>query len=112
MFDIGAAELLTLGVVAMFVFGPDKLPKIAADAGRMVRQLRRMAQDARSDLRGHLGPEFDDMDLRDLNPRRAVSRALWEDDDAEDDRRPRPTERPAPRQVADGERPPYDADAT
>ncbi|MGH8869264.1 MAG: sec-independent translocase [Actinomycetes bacterium] len=106
--DIGLGEILALGVVAMFVFGPDKLPKIAADAGRMVRQLRRMATDARSDLSEHLGSDFSDLDLRDLNPRRAVSRAIFEDE--RDDRDQRPARRPAP--VEPGERPPYDADAT
>lgn len=109
MFDIGLAELMVLFVVAMFIFGPDKLPKIAADAGRMVRTLRRMAADARADLKEHLGPELADLDVRDLNPRKAVQRMVWDDDEPNGARPSSATSSPP---VRPGERPPYDADAT
>lgn len=114
MFDIGFGELLMLFVVGMFVFGPDKLPKIAADMGRMLRQVRRMAAQARSDLKEHLGPEIGDLDVRDLNPRRAVQRMVWDDDDDEPNgTRPSATSSPQSQPpVTPGERPPYDADAT
>ena len=50
MMDVGWGELLLLAVVALLIFGPDKLPKAAADAGRMVRKLRELASTAQKDL--------------------------------------------------------------
>ena len=83
MFDIGPWEFAALAVIALLVFGPDKLPKIAADAGRLVRQLREMASGAKADLTRELGPEFDELrklNLNDLNPRTFVTKALLDDD--------------------------------
>lgn len=79
MFDVGPFELLALGVLALFVFGPDKLPKLAADAGRMLRQLRDMARGARDEVSGALGSEFSDLGLKDLDPREFVKRQLLDD---------------------------------
>lgn len=104
--NLGWGEALILVVLALFIFGPDRLPKVAADAGRMLRQLRRMAQNASADIKSELGPEMADLDLRSLHPRRFVERHLFSDDDDE------PARRPAPVPLKPGERPPYDADAT
>jgi sec-independent protein translocase protein TatB len=79
VFDIGFWEFLGLGVLALFVFGPDKLPKLAADAGRMLRQLRQMARGARDEVTGALGSEFSDLGLSDLNPREFVRRQLLDE---------------------------------
>ena len=79
MFDVGPFELLALAVLALFVFGPDKLPKLAADAGRMLRQLRDMARNAREELGGSLGSEFGDLGLKDLDPREFVKRQLLDE---------------------------------
>ena len=46
MFDIGLGEILVLAVVGLLVFGPDRLPKAAADAGRWIRQIKEMAANA------------------------------------------------------------------
>jgi Sec-independent protein translocase protein TatA len=69
MFDLSLPKLLVLAVLALVVFGPRELPKIAAQFGRAVRDLRRIADSAQADLREGLGPEFSDFDLDDLNPR-------------------------------------------
>ena len=42
MFDIGLPEFMVLAIVAMFVFGPDRLPDVARQAGRLLRQARNM----------------------------------------------------------------------
>ncbi len=81
MFDVGFFELVALAAIALFVFGPDKLPKFAADAGRMLRQLRAMAQGAKDEVTGALGPEFNDLNLSDLDPRSFVKRQLLEEGD-------------------------------
>jgi sec-independent protein translocase protein TatB len=78
---VGWPEIAVLLVIGLFVFGPERLPKAARDAGRMLRQLRQMATGMRNDLRSELGPELADLDLRSLHPRTFVRKHLFEDDD-------------------------------
>jgi sec-independent protein translocase protein TatB len=114
MFGVGLPELAVILVVAVVVFGPDRLPEYARQAGRMVRQLRRFAQSAQQDLRDVLGPEYADLKLTDLDPRVAIRRHILEALEEDDlDPTGRPVDRPAPRNVlAPEERPPYDLEAT
>lgn len=108
--DVGLGEVAVLVVLALFIFGPDRLPKMAAELGRGLRQLRRMAKSARRDLQDGLGPEMRDFDITDLHPRTFVRKNLLEgfdDDDEEWDQPKRNGHR-----LDYGERPPYDADAT
>ena len=79
MFDLSLTKLLVLAVIALVVFGPKELPKIAAQAGRALRDLRRIAEGAKQDLREGLGPEFEDFDFDDLNPRRFVQKHLLDE---------------------------------
>ncbi len=79
MFDLSLTKLLVLAVIALVVFGPHELPKIAQQAGRALRDLRRIAEGAKADLREGLGPEFQDFDFEDLNPRRFVQKHLLDD---------------------------------
>ena len=76
MFGVGLPEFAVIAVVAIFVFGPDKLPDLARQAGRLVRQVRRLADNARDELRAELGPEYADLELRDLDPRQIVRRHI------------------------------------
>ena len=80
MFNIGPMEFVVLALVGIVVLGPDRLPQFARDAARMLRTLRDLATGAREQLREELGPEFADVDLRNLNPRTAVQRAVFGDD--------------------------------
>lgn len=57
-----------IAVIGLIIFGPDRLPKYAAEAAKFVRDLRRMASSARQDLTQALGTELPDLDLGDLNP--------------------------------------------
>ena len=95
--SLGWGEVLMLLLFGLLIFGPDQLPKIAGDLGRMIRQLRRMATDASADLRSELGPEFDDVDLASLNPRKFIEKHVLGDLDDFDD----PPATPRPRR-ADG----------
>jgi sec-independent protein translocase protein TatB len=81
VFDVSAGELLALLVLALFIFGPERLPKVAADVGRALRQLRGMIAGAKEDIRRELGPELEGIDLSDLNPRTFVRRNLLDDAD-------------------------------
>ena len=110
MFGIGLPELMVIIVVAVIVFGPDRLPEFARQAGRLVRQVREFTNSARDDIRNELGPEFADFELTDLDPRRAMRKYIqdaW--DDTDDDAEP---VRPGQRPLSEGELPPYDSDAT
>lgn len=80
MFDLSIYKLLALAVIALIVFGPNELPKVAAQAGRMLRDLRRIADGATAELKEGLGPEFQNFELDDLNPRRFVSKHLFDDE--------------------------------
>jgi sec-independent protein translocase protein TatB len=79
LFDLSLTKLLVLAVIALVVFGPYELPKIASQAGRALRDLRRIADGAKADLREGLGPEFQDFDFDDLNPRRFVRKHLLDE---------------------------------
>ncbi|MDA2805945.1 sec-independent translocase [Nocardiopsis suaedae] len=105
MFNIGMGEFLVLGLLAVLVFGPDQLPKAAKQVGSVLRQLRRMADSAKSDIRDGLGPEFKDFDVEDLNPKRFVQKHFWEAED-EDEAAQRPVSQ------LNGRRPPFDDEAT
>ena len=107
MFGIGLPELVVIMIIAVVVFGPDKLPELAKQAGRFVRQMRNLAQQAQTQLREELGPEYADLKLADLDPRQAIRKHIIEAMEDEDDE---------PLVVRDvlpqGEQPPFDPDAT
>jgi sec-independent protein translocase protein TatB len=83
--DIGGWEFIALIVLAVVILGPERLPDYAAKLGRFVRQARSMAEGAKGQLREQMGPEFDDInwkqyDPRQYDPRRIVREALLEPD--------------------------------
>jgi sec-independent protein translocase protein TatB len=80
VFNIGPLELVVLALVAIVVFGPERLPQLARDAAQLIRGLREVAKGAQTQLRDELGPEFADVDLRNLHPRTALRKALLGDD--------------------------------
>ena len=79
MFDLSITKILVLAVIALIVFGPNELPKVASQAGRMLRDLRRIAEGAKADLREGLGPEFQSFDFEDLNPKTFVRKHLFDE---------------------------------
>src|SRR3954462_1044146 len=106
MFDhLGWSELIVLAVVGLIVLGPERLPKAAAQAAKMLRELRGMARNATADLKAELGPEMADLDLASLHPRRIMQSALWDDEEVS---APATTVRDP---LSPGETPPYDSDA-
>jgi sec-independent protein translocase protein TatB len=109
VFGIGLPELVVIAVVAVVVFGPDRLPDLARQAGRFVRQMRHLAQSAQSQLRDELGPEYADLKLTDLDPRQAIRKHILE---AMEDDEPAAKPLPAGDVLPRGERPPFDSDAT
>ncbi|HEX9034152.1 MAG TPA: sec-independent translocase [Streptosporangiaceae bacterium] len=122
MFDLSIPKILILGVLGLVIFGPDQLPRMAAQVGRALRDLRRLADRARADLTDSLGPEFSDFDFNDLNPKTFVRKHLLDDLDDESLRWSGAAEVPDDAAVAEpapaiatldhGELPPWDSEAT
>ena len=79
LLDINAPEFVLLIVLAIILFGPERLPDLARKAARLIRYVRTMASSAQQQLSKELGPEFENMDLRDLNPRTFVQKHLLDD---------------------------------
>lgn len=75
-FDIGPLEMITLIVMAIVIFGPDKLPKLIQDTMGFIRKVRTFADTAKDDIRNELGPEFKDFEFEDLNPKTFVRKSL------------------------------------
>ncbi|WP_323743030.1 MULTISPECIES: twin-arginine translocase TatA/TatE family subunit [unclassified Rathayibacter] len=85
MFGLTFDKLLIIGVIAVFVLGPDRLPHYAAQLGQLVRKVRGFATQARERVKDEMGEEFNEVDWRKLDPRqydprRIIRDALLEDD--------------------------------
>jgi sec-independent protein translocase protein TatB len=110
VFDIGIGELIILGALGLLVFGPERLPRAAADAGKWIRQIRQMATNAKNDLADSAGIDLSEtMDavkgLTDLHPRK-IATSLMTDE-------PQPKSKGTPSAAApDQPRPAFDPDAT
>ena len=111
MFGVGLPEMAVIAFIAVLVFGPDRLPDLARQAGQMIRKARDFADSAGDELRTELGPEFADLELRDLDPRTIVRKHIVEAMEEADREAAAPRPR-GQRPLDDGEVPPYDADAT
>ena len=78
-------EIIVLLLLAMFIFGPDKLPKAISDGVRFLRNIRDMARNATGDLTRELGT---DISIEDLNPKTFVRKHILSDADEEALRKP------------------------
>ena len=81
MFGVNGWEIVLLALIAVFVLGPDRMPEYAAKLARGIRKLRVMAEGAKGQLKDQLGPEYEDInwrqyDPRQYDPRRIVKEAL------------------------------------
>jgi sec-independent protein translocase protein TatB len=107
MFDIGIGEIVIVAIVGLLIFGPERLPKAAADAAKWINQLKAMASGARKDLAESAGVDLSDTvdavkSLQDLHPKRIAS-SLFSDE---------PEAKPAAPEKAAPPPPAFDPDAT
>lgn len=84
-FGLTFDKLLIIALIAVFLIGPDRLPSYAAQLARLVKTLRGFADGAKDRMREEMGPEFDEVDWRKLDPRqydprRIIREALLEDE--------------------------------
>jgi sec-independent protein translocase protein TatB len=71
--NLGGLEILGLILVALFIIGPDRLPKVLADTMGFLRKVRSMARNATSDLSRELGTNIE---LEDLHPKTFLRKHL------------------------------------
>lgn len=69
-------KLLLIGLIAVILIGPDRLPGYAAQFGRLIRSLRDMASGAKERMREEMGPDYDDVDWKKLDPRQYDPRRI------------------------------------
>jgi Sec-independent protein translocase protein TatA len=101
MFGLTFEKLLLIGVIAVFVLGPERLPGYTAKFAQFIRSARNMANGAKERMRDEMGPDFDDVDWKKLDPRqydprRIIREALLDDDP------PTPAVRPVTRSASEG----------
>lgn len=78
MFDVGLSELLVIGLVALIVIGPKRLPEVARAAGRWAGRLRRFVSDVKQDLDRELH-QAELSELRQLKQELDETRRVMED---------------------------------
>jgi len=81
VFGLTFDKVLVIGVIAVFLLGPERLPHYAAQLARLVRCLREMATGAKARMKDELGDDFDEvqwqkLDPRQYDPRRIIREAL------------------------------------
>ncbi len=69
-------KLVVIAIIAAFLIGPQKLPQYAASLARLARRVREMADTAQDRVREEMGPEFEDLDWRKMDPRQYDPRRI------------------------------------
>ena len=72
-------KLIIIAIIAAFLLGPERIPHYAAMLGRFVRKAKELADGAKDRLKDEMGPEFDDIDWKKLNPRQYDPRRIIRD---------------------------------
>lgn len=93
-FGLTFEKLLIIGVIAVFLLGPERLPDYAAKFAHLIRSLRDMARGAKDRMRDEMGPEFDDVDWKKLDPRQYDPRRIIREALLDDSAEPEPVIKP------------------
>jgi sec-independent protein translocase protein TatB len=115
VFGLSGEKLLILGLIAVFILGPERLPHYAQQLAKLVKSIRRMADGAKDQLANEIGEELDwkKLDPRQYDPRRIIREALSDEvvvaPNATALNKPKTQVQP---KLAAGEQPPFDSEAT
>ena len=117
MFGLSGEKLLILGLIAVFILGPDRLPHYAQQLAKFAKSLKRMADGAKDQLSNEIGEELDwkKLDPRQYDPRRIIREALAEEANAVATPNATILNQPkvqAQQKLVAGEQAPFDAEAT
>ncbi|RWZ64712.1 Sec-independent protein translocase TatB [Labedella populi] len=87
MFGLTPEKVLLIAVIAVLIVGPERLPLYASKFAQFIRWLRDLARGAQDRMREEMGPEFDEVDWKKLDPRqydprRIIKEALLDDEPA------------------------------
>ncbi|MFK4484550.1 MULTISPECIES: twin-arginine translocase TatA/TatE family subunit [unclassified Curtobacterium] len=123
--NIPLDKILIIGIIAVLLLGPQRLPMYAQKLAEFVKAVRRFADTAKERMRDEMGPEFDDiewqkLDPRQYDPRRIIRDALLDSGSASSAAAVQTAQVTASRvratapvvPLAAGEAPPFDAEAT
>jgi sec-independent protein translocase protein TatB len=119
-FGLTFDKLLVIAIIAVFLLGPERLPYYASQLARLVRTLRTMANGAKDRMREEMGPDFDDIDWKKLDPRQYDPRRIIREALAEELAEPKVSVAPAAesayaqrqRHIQEGRAAPFDAEST
>jgi len=78
--DVGPLELITLVMLAVLLFGPDKLPEVIQNVAGFLRKVREFSESAKQEVRSELGTEFQDFEFEDLHPKVFLRKHVLEGD--------------------------------
>jgi sec-independent protein translocase protein TatB len=112
VFGISSEKLIILGVIAVFILGPERLPGYAKSLANLVKGLRRMSENAKSQLKSELGDEYEEVDWRKLDPRQYDPRRIIREALNEEVQPYEPARKPAGARLKKGEEPPFDSEST
>lgn len=85
MFGISGLEFIFLAVLVFFVIGPERMPEYAQQLKDFIKYVRRMAFEAKDDLKETLGPGLEDINWRQYDPRQYDPRVIVREAFAEDE---------------------------
>ena len=85
LFGLTFDKVFIVAIVAVFLLGPERLPHYASQLAKLVKTVREMANGAKERMREEMGPDFDDVDWKKLDPRqydprRIIREALLEEE--------------------------------
>jgi hypothetical protein len=83
--NLNAWEIIVLVLLALFILGPERLPKLVGDAVRVLRRIRAMAREATDGLSRELGTQ---VTLEDLHPKTFIRKHVFSDEEQAALRRP------------------------
>jgi sec-independent protein translocase protein TatB len=75
-FGLTFEKLVIIGIIAVFLLGPERLPYYASQLARLTKSLRSLADGAKDRMREEMGPDFDEVDWKKLDPRQYDPRRI------------------------------------
>lgn len=112
MFGLSSEKILILGLLAVFILGPERLPGYAKSLANLVKSLRKMSENAKSQLKEELGDDYEEVDWRKLDPRQYDPRRIIREALSDEFSAPKPARKPAQPRLKTGEAAPFDSEST
>jgi sec-independent protein translocase protein TatB len=117
VFGLSAEKLLIIGVIAAFLIGPDRLPVYAQKLAQFVKNVKRMAEGAKTQISDEMGEDFQELDWKKLDPRqydprRIIREALQEEPGMNAAQKLNSAKPTRTAKLLDGEAAPFDSEAT